>query len=534
MGYLRNLGRRWFCQFLALGFIALASASPALAVPTGNTPWAIVLCRFTDRTYAPMPHTQQWLSDFFTDTGIGLGDGMYAYWAQASLGQINLRGTALFGPYDLPKTIVLTNTIGRAEVWNACVKKARSQGADFSPFYGILVVPNQQMDEGATGTPGQVLISVGFEVSFTAHEMGHAYGLDHSYDTLMCTLVGQPTGEACDPYDIMSNGNPPSQGGRKSFPGIFGSTGPSLSAAYLGLIGWMPAERVYTYNPAGHPTEITLAPLETPQDSQYLMAKIPIGADPLHYYTVEFRHSRGLDSGMKDKIVLIHEVRQEHHGAEYLQYHPFLVDSNPDTGQYVSPEWTDPNSSFIDRSNNVHITVVSTGETATINLGHADDAPVPVFPPNPPTNLRFGRSGISTQVYPGFIDIVWDEGTPLGNLGKYKILVTGTLNQTTLVTTQFEQPASSGPAFHYISQYINRGTTWTFWVQACWHNDVCSPWPTQLTMTNPTGGSSGGSSGGAGDIRVPGPKCGTPGNLPCGLACGGRHNPCPLHLPTHQ
>jgi hypothetical protein len=543
MHYLGNSEWCWIALFLLLACTVLVGAPPALAgPPTGKTPWAIVLCQFTDQNYPPPPSVQL-LSNFFTEAGKGTG-GMFDFWDQASLGQISLSGTRLFGWYNLPSTESPAKYIGgthRSEIWNLCVNTAQSQGADFSHFFGILVVPSPSTDDGALGgVVGRVVISPNgmttmvwqgaiTSLNYPAHEMGHGFGLDHSYDTQLRKCGPAAPGEYGDDYDIMSW-----TCSVKAGQGPFGATGPGLSAAYVNLFGWMPAQRVYMYDPAGPATEITLAALDTPQDPQYLVAKIPIGADPLHYYTVEYRHNRGLDSGLNDKIVLLHEIRAEHHGDEKLQYHPFLVDSNPDTLAPVSAEWTaripgNASPSFVDQANNIHMTVVSTGETATINLGHSGDIPPDYPPPAMPVNLREGLSGISTLAYPGFIDINWDESTP--GVEKSLVQVTGTLVNltqspvsTVLMSFLAEIPGSG--EFRYTSQQIYQGTSWTFTVQACYHGNVCSPTSTTLTVTNPRGGGSSGSSGnGSGTVFR---NCGRVGAGPCGVVCGGRKNPCPL------
>lgn len=348
--------------------------APALAAPTGNVPWAIVLCKFPDQSGEP--ETRSWLSDFFTESGKGKG-GMYDYWAQASLGQVSLSGTALFpksaGWYELPHPLTYyTSQFGQARypIFNDCVSTAKSQGASFSGFFGTLVVTNGAHDDSALlpiGS-GQVVINKqNLYVSDVAHEMGHGFGLIHGRDTASGN-------DYSDPYDIMSWQNAKSYSGtmgqqRPNWPYDAAPTGPGLNAPHLSMLGWMPANRpndIYVY-PApmctSGTTEVTLAPLERSTDTGYLMAKYQIGSDPNHYYTIEYRRRLGLDQGMNDQIVLLHEVRDDGYA--------YLVDSiagNPAVP--IGPEFK-AGQGFTDEANNLQIMVKSTGETATIDLAPA-------------------------------------------------------------------------------------------------------------------------------------------------------------------
>jgi hypothetical protein len=533
--------RRGWASLLGLFLIALGS-SPAAATPTGDVRWAVVLCKFADNDILPLtngePYPMDWLRKFFTEEGIGAG-GMYDYWAEASLGQIKFKAT-LFGWYKMPPSDVLANYTTRTAFWNDCVTVAKSQGANLSGYYGVITVKNADSpDDSAlhTGPPGAVVFNPSnLYVSFVGHETGHGHGFDHSYDTNKGQCSGTPSGEYGDNYDIMSW-----HCGVKAYPGAFGTTGPRINAAYLDIVGWMPANRVFAYNPAGPAVEITLAPLGTSSVPGFLVAQIPMGTDPNHYYTVEYRRNRqrdpggndvpsGLDQGMNDKIVLIHEVRQEQHGSEVLRYHPFIVDSTPSTGFPLNPEWTTgPNPTFVDSATNVHVTVISTGDSARVDIGHANDVPGPYPAPPVPANLQEGLSGISTNGLPGFIDIAWDDSS--STVETFNIDVTGPFASFGDSTIELETPGFQRTV-QFSAEQVVAGSSWQFAVRACVHGAVCSDWSAPLTVTNPTGGGGGGG-GGGGAGQGGGRSCGGPGRQPCGSPrCGGMNNPCPL--PSNQ
>jgi hypothetical protein len=210
------------------------------------------------------------------------------------------------------------------------------------------------------------------------HEMGHGYGIDHAWDTAQNKWCGNlPLGQYCDYWDTMGA---PANGGT-TFPntnfGVQGASGPGLNAPHLDMLGWIDASRKFIYTPGTPAAEVTLAPLETPLDPGRLMAMVQIGGNPKHYYTVEYRRQRAWDAGVQDQVVMIHEVG----GVGAPNANPgstFLVDSLPNSTATVGPLWT-AGQRFVDVANNIRISVVSTGETVTVDLSEANGTP-PVLP----------------------------------------------------------------------------------------------------------------------------------------------------------
>ena len=215
---------------------------------------------------------------------------------------------------------------------------------------------NAQVDSGSQG--GRVALDPGaWFVSFAAHEMGHGYGLDHSFDdtgTVYDSNSDSRPGAYGDEWDIMSAMT--FAGFNPTFTGQFGQSGPGLNALNLEELGWLAANRVVTWD--GTSETATLAALNHPLASGYLMAKVSFdAANPNHYYTVEFRRKTDWDQGIPQDTVLIHEVR-----ADGLFY---LIKANGGPQRL-------PGQTFRDVNNNVAITVLnidSAASTATVNIG---------------------------------------------------------------------------------------------------------------------------------------------------------------------
>jgi hypothetical protein len=189
-------------------------------------PWAILLCKFKDDTIDPSTtrlrdmHAQwvtaygaSWVADnlhadaatdertilnlytrFFTEVG---GDtfNVVRYWDQMSHGNIDVSGSQVFPctlDIDKAKGAALAASPGGGEYQNDIFKKAKKAlfnqyGVDWKSFYGV-VVSFQSPDYGSQGGtydggPG-VYMDIRFlrnsGIAAWGHEMGHAFGLDHS------------------------------------------------------------------------------------------------------------------------------------------------------------------------------------------------------------------------------------------------------------------------------------------------------------------------------------------------------------------
>lgn len=304
----------------------------------GATPWAVIKCKFSDQPQEP----------YFNPAFITNSNGMAGYWSDLSYGQISLAGTTIFpspasnGWYTLP--YALNQLTNRTQRIDACKAAATANGVDLSQYYGVIAILNAQIDTGSDG-PGRVLLdSAGWFPTTAAHEMGHGYGLSHSYDD-----NGVVYG---DRWDIMS-----AVGDVYRFPDQFGESGPGLNAPNLEKFGWLPGSRKLSWN--GTSQTITLAALNQPETAGYLMVKVPLDFVISQYYTIEFRRRTNWDRAIPRDTVLIHEVRN---GLSYI------IKTNGGPERLAG-------EAFDDANYNVTITVLdinNASSTATVNVGRKD------------------------------------------------------------------------------------------------------------------------------------------------------------------
>lgn len=338
----QHLASRFLAAFGLIIGLAACITSSATAALAGSTPWAVIKCKFSDQPQEPAFHPA-----FITGA-----DGLAGYWRDMSYGQISLDGSLIYGWFTLPFTLAESVSKSRAELIDAC--KAATTGVDFSQFYSVIAIMNARRDSGSQG--GRVLLDPdAWVVSFGAHELGHGYNLPHSWSA-------NPDSEYGNPWDIMS------AMGVHYFQGSFGrsdgplkyAAGPGLNAPNLNRLGWLPADRVVSWD--GNAQTVTIAALNHPEANGYLMAKVPFdAADPDHYYAIEFRRKTGWDQGIPQDTVLINEVRAN--GLAYL------------IGSDGGPQRL-TNMTFRDADNNLVISVLNLNlntSTAVVNMGKSEE-----------------------------------------------------------------------------------------------------------------------------------------------------------------
>jgi hypothetical protein len=230
-----------------------------------------------------------------------------------------MTGSQVFGWFTIDHK--LGDISGRRETfvqWGP--EAAAKNGIDLSPFFATIVVFNAQTDAGAAGGPGlrMVLGNPGssWNPSFNCHEMGHLFGLDHSFGTnpAPCATGDGRTGAYCDPWDIMSYGN------AQTFQNAFSiQNGPGLNAPNLDKLGCIPSARIRTVATLFGTETITLAALGHPEANGFLTVKIPVDGSTSNHSTfmIEFRRSDRWDAGFQRDAVLVHEIRSD--GLSYLQ-----------------------------------------------------------------------------------------------------------------------------------------------------------------------------------------------------------------------
>ncbi len=354
-----------------------APASPDAQV--GSKPWAVVLCQFSD-TVGQQPHPVQWYADFVTHSAPG-HDGLWDYWHDISYGRLDLNGSQVIAqPYGawntLPHTVSyyfnLPRNSARLTLWRDCANSASN--TDYSRYYGVMAMLNAQRDSGEvftgqlpttlngqSGAWGAVVLDpAGAQnVSWGAHEMGHAFGLNHNYDTALqhCTSSKTP-GEYFDPYDQMGYEN----SGNTFQTSSYGNSAPGLTGPNLVKLGFASPEVI---SPFQGSQDVPIGPLEaSPQ-----VIQVPIGDAPQHYYTVEYRdptiaYASGTAWGQKlaGPGIVIHEARTD--GLFYLV----------DTGGGPNFQLC---QTFVG-ANNIRIGVLSlpgpwTGTEAYVRIGTSND-----------------------------------------------------------------------------------------------------------------------------------------------------------------
>jgi hypothetical protein len=286
--------------------MAVATPGTALAQPVRNgTAWSILMCKFKDVSAEPEPPS--FFADFLTDAGLGLG-GVADYFKDQSNGLISLAGSQVEGWYTEPYTLAQDKTVDRATRIQHCVDTAASAGYRVPAGNRVLVVLNAKVDSGEVGGLGGsvVLDPFAWNVGFAAHEMGHSYGLSHSFSNDTSVHLGGAPGEYDDPWDDMSYADIYSSGAGK-FGGAVGFAGYQRDK-----LGWLPINRVVTmgYDGAASRT-FTLAPVDAQSAAPGpLLVRVPFDPGDLsRYYTVEYQQAAGWSAGIPGDIVLIHEVQ---------------------------------------------------------------------------------------------------------------------------------------------------------------------------------------------------------------------------------
>jgi hypothetical protein len=284
---------------------------------TNNWPWAIVLCRFNDVPTEPQP--VGYYRDLFAENGTG---GVCDYWRTVSCGALDLTGSRVFGWFQMNHAsselgqLVFPGDRRRLVQWG--IDTAQANGVDLRPFRGLLVVQNFGVDHGAADNG--ILIAHGnpsaCEYGFICHEMGHGFGLPHSWSANPDTVYG-------DGWDVMSFATTTFQF-PIAFDGTQGAATVGLNARNLEALGAIPPGRTWTPPAPNFSSTVILDPLNQPLLGSRgdFVAKIPPSAtSPARpsqsTYTVEFRRKAGWDQAIPQDAVSIREVRSD--GNSYLQ-----------------------------------------------------------------------------------------------------------------------------------------------------------------------------------------------------------------------
>jgi hypothetical protein len=279
-----------------------------------QTPWAILLLKFSDNDSEPYP--RQRYEEIFTTAGSGKWN-IVDYFRDMSHAKLDLSGSKVFGWFTLDKALNEysgsgANQAGRQELIDWARAKATAEGVKLDDFFSVVVVLNVGADlfGGGSGVvcgdDGANLALSGLSPSYLGQEMGHTYGLNHS----------RKEGSASDyqdRYDVMSTASalmsphPVYRDLDRRGEPVF-RIGPGINAANMWSMGWLDETRVWNEPSFSRfSATIQLRPLHRTDLSGFLAARF-------QGYFLEFRMNSGWDAALPP-CVLIHRFED---GRSYL------------------------------------------------------------------------------------------------------------------------------------------------------------------------------------------------------------------------
>ena len=420
---------------LMLTFMTACGDTKQIATQHKNTPFLVVLCRFqsqipiapalqsvsnnllslhsdavtgpTTNKFVDEPHQQPWFQDFISESGKGK-HGLYDYWIANSLGSFDLTGSKAIGWFQLSKFaanyIVSHNDQNSPngisdEAKAECSANAKSEiAANPGKYVGIITIFNAQSSWCYTNGPlannasfGLTIISLDprcLSVTTVAHEMGHAYGLPH---TFAAKTNGDPhqTGSLYGSGRYLEYGNPVDLMSAGQVLGytdlVFGTEGPELSAPYRYTLGFIPPARILTFGSKPQ-SEMTLnveAIDQADLSNNYLIAYFALS----NYagYMVEYRDNGGYDKNITDKSVLIYEFSHksdniwDQQASLIMQDRGQMNDFTNNVLDAQDAEWV-PGQTFYDSANGVQIDIISFNADHSVTIHLKRNKTVPVTP----------------------------------------------------------------------------------------------------------------------------------------------------------
>lgn len=218
-----------------------------------HKPIAVLLVHPSDVEASP----QRPSPEFYRDLYINDPQSLDAFWRQVSDGAIDLEGTQVFGWRSHGLTRMGFQALSRGDkikravdvFANAVDPKDR---VDLTSFDSVSVFGDPSDELGSVGIAsydlqgtihalGSSIFDIGTDHRTVAHELGHGFGFDHSFNSSPTPLDpanDSRPGAYGDTWDIMSANRV------TSFTTRFGQTGPGLNTVMRDIAGWLQPSRV--------------------------------------------------------------------------------------------------------------------------------------------------------------------------------------------------------------------------------------------------------------------------------------------------
>ena len=340
-------------SFSAVTEVPMQEDRPMYQEPlTGSQSWYALPCKFADKPQEPTDPS--YFETIMRNEYPYLDD----YWREVSYGKINLEGSGAASQwYTMPENrseyfydwgVPWLNT---SKLMQDCLD-AYTGDADFAQIEGIHFMINYNIGGSAWGGKfaidsdgdgsrdkyvGITILDPFFyhDMGFVAHEMGHGFGLHHSYG-------GGSVPQYQSRWDVMSHADEIHTISYHKFH-----------------LGWIDRNEAFVSVMNSKQT-ITVERLAKPyrEENTYLMAIIPFKDSEFEYYTIELRYRYGYDSnGLPAEGFVIHHVVDHTNAEEYAE----VVDEdgdgdvNDEGGVWIGGE------TFEDPVNDIKIHIINTG-----------------------------------------------------------------------------------------------------------------------------------------------------------------------------
>jgi hypothetical protein len=292
-----------------------------------NTPWIVLLCKFSDD---PGTSILRSVADYVAFFGGDDPDSIPSYWRDISYGELNLvTGTEILPWLRLPqKRSDHTGLNTRKDLFGWVKIAGSNAGVDFSRFFGVVAFFSVQTDLFGTSDDPHVVCDLLSSPSQILQEYGHAYGLKHSrsvvnptdYENPFCIMSGLTFGADDEVF----------RGVDPTFPGRWGPSGPGLSSPYVLASGWLAGSRSVTITSNGRYPSTTILDLSALGDANAAhpqAALLDFNTPQNVRYCIEYRQG-GWDRGIFYDPIVLHQLRPD--GLSY--YAGLIRPLQPGTG----------------------------------------------------------------------------------------------------------------------------------------------------------------------------------------------------------